>query len=318
MPTFTIFTPTYNRVATLPRLYESLQAQTFKDFDWLVIDDGSTDGTPELFRALTAAGGGRVQYLHHPNVGKHRTMNRGIRLAKGHLILALDSDDLLVPNALERFLFHWNAIPEGDRDRFVGVSAHTKDLVSGKLIGTPFPTSPFDSDSVESEAWYGVTGDKQGFHVTDILRRYPFPEIDGERHISEGIVWNRIALSFKTRYVNEVLAIKEYLPDGISDTLVRLRAGSPQGASLYYKERADHPSIPVRERAKALANYVRFSTHAGRGPRALLNSGHPLMAACVLPIGLGAYALDRWQLRSTARPKGAAVTGSSFARSAKP
>jgi glycosyltransferase involved in cell wall biosynthesis len=301
MPTFTIFTPTYNRVATLPRLYESLQAQTFKDFDWLVIDDGSTDGTPELFRSWTAGGPFRVQYLHQPNVGKHRTLNRGIRMAEGRLLLALDSDDLLVPSALERYLFHWNAIPEGDRHRFIGVTANTKAFGSGKIIGTPFPTSPFDSDSIESDAWYRVTGDKQGFHVTDILRRYPFPEIDGERFIAEGVVWSRIALSFKTRYVNEALAIKEFLPHGLSNTAVRIRAESPQGAALYYRERASHP-VPVRERARALANYLRFSAHAGHGPRALLDSGHPLLAACTLPVALGAYALDRWKLRSPSRP----------------
>src|SRR6266571_625464 len=120
-PVFTVFTPTYNRGRFLPRVYESLKAQTFQDFEWLLIDDGSTDDTKALVTRWMGEASFRIRYFRQDNAGKHVATNQAVRLAEGLLLATMDSDDWYVPSALERVLHHWNAIPDDRKSLFAGV-----------------------------------------------------------------------------------------------------------------------------------------------------------------------------------------------------
>ena len=97
----TVCTPTYNRAHTLPRLYESLVRQTSQDFEWLVVDDGSTDNTRELVDGWVAEGRIRIRYVYKENGGKPSAHNLGVRMAAGELFFCVDSDDYLTDNAVE-------------------------------------------------------------------------------------------------------------------------------------------------------------------------------------------------------------------------
>src|SRR3954466_3782814 len=101
--TYTVFTPSYNRAHLLPRVYESLEKQTFRDFEWLVVDDGSKDNTAQVIKELAAKASFPVRYVAKPNGGKPTAVNRGAQEAQGRLITILDSDDWFKPEALERF-----------------------------------------------------------------------------------------------------------------------------------------------------------------------------------------------------------------------
>src|SRR5581483_7740515 len=136
--TFTVFTATYNRAYTLPRVYHSLCSQTFRDFEWLIVDDGSTDNTPELISQWQNAGNLPIRYLRQENRGRHVAFNRGVREAQGALFLNCDSDDACVPHALERFMYHWENIPLTERDGFSAVTALCMDT-DGKIMGDKFP-----------------------------------------------------------------------------------------------------------------------------------------------------------------------------------
>ena len=103
----TVCTPTYNRAHTLPRLYESLVRQTSQDFEWLVVDDGSTDNTRELVDGWVAEGRIRIRYVYKENGGKPSAHNLGVRLAAGELFFCVDSDDYLTDNAVELILSAW-------------------------------------------------------------------------------------------------------------------------------------------------------------------------------------------------------------------
>ena len=103
---FTVFTPTYNRAHTLSRVYKSLADQTFKNFEWLIVDDGSTDGTKVLIEKWTEEASFPIRYFYQENQGKHIAHNLGVKKARGELFLSLDSDDTCVPEALERFNYH--------------------------------------------------------------------------------------------------------------------------------------------------------------------------------------------------------------------
>lgn len=139
-PTFTVLTPTYNRVRTLPRLYESLCRQTCTDFEWLVVDDGSTDETAGMVEAWRANDDTpmAIRYVWQPNAGKAAAFNHGVRLACGTLIAQIDSDDELLPTALQAVFDAWERINPIEREHFVGVTGLCVND-NGAVVGSSYP-----------------------------------------------------------------------------------------------------------------------------------------------------------------------------------
>lgn len=290
--TFTVFTATYNRAHTLRRVYESLARQTFRDFEWLIVDDGSTDET----RRLVEAWPGKtfpIRYFTQKHSGKHVAFNKGVREAQGLLFLSLDSDDELMANGLERFKFHWDSIPPERRTCFSAVTALCVDQ-RGNIVGDPFPQDILDSDSLELQFRYGVAGDKSGFQRTDILRRHPFPELHGLTFVPEGVVWFAIARSYKTRFVNEPLVTvhREAEPH-----LSALTSSTARGRLFFHRmmlnEYSDVLYRSPRTLMKCLVNYCRYSFACDVPVSSQLS--HMNSAACraalagVVPLG---YALN--------------------------
>jgi glycosyltransferase involved in cell wall biosynthesis len=296
--TFTVFTPTFNRAHTLEGVYRSLAAQTYLPFEWVIVDDGSSDGTKELVMAWQSEGKVPIRYFYQENQGKPAAYNRAVREAFGEFFLVLDSDDACKANTLERFLFNWQNISPLDREGFSGVTCHCEDA-EGRLVGTPFPADIIDSTPIEMHLMKGVKGEKWGFHRTEVLRRFPFPQFSGEKFIPEGLVWNRIARTYKVRFVNESLRIYRMDPDGLSSSLVRFRASSPLGMKLYYKECLDL-SIPFGQKMKVLTNYLLSSLHAGGSSlRTVRGSGGDIpipLRLAMIPFG---FLMFKWdQIRS--------------------
>jgi glycosyltransferase involved in cell wall biosynthesis len=116
--TFTVFTPTYNREHTLDRVYNSLKVQTYHNFEWLIVDDGSTDNTHDLVKQWQAEADLPLRYIYQNNKGKHTAYNLAAREAGGKFIICLDSDDGCIAEALARFKYHWDTIPEHEQDKF--------------------------------------------------------------------------------------------------------------------------------------------------------------------------------------------------------
>ena len=290
--TFTVFTPTYNRAHTLHRVYESLIAQTFRHFEWVIVDDGSTDNTRELVAKWQQTATFPIRYEWQENTGKAGAWNHGVRLANGELFLTLDSDDACVPNALERLKYHWDSIPGQQRDQFSAVTALCINQ-HGKLVGDRFPEDVFDSTSFEMKTVHNVFGEKWGFQRTEVMGQFNFPEIPNEKYISPSIVWNRISLHYKTRYINEALRIYyEDGPDSITRSSVKLRARNPKGASLFYREYANL-SIPLAWKIKGIINYIRFSLHGKIHPSIIIkDSNHKALTILVFVAGFLLYQRD--------------------------
>lgn len=210
-PLFTVFTATYNRATTLPRVRDSLARQTFRDFEWLIVDDGSTDGTPELVEGWIADGDLDIRYLRKPNGGKHTAWNVGITEARGSLFVSFDSDDACIPEALEVFHDEWTRIEPERRAGLVGVCCLVMDP-DGNVVGDRFPEDVMDTTSDALRFVHHVTGDKWSFMRIEVARAFPFPEHEGMRYVPESIVWGRIASHYHERYVNKVLQVRH--PDG--------------------------------------------------------------------------------------------------------
>jgi glycosyltransferase involved in cell wall biosynthesis len=301
---FTVFTATYNRCRTLPRVYESLRLQTFRNFEWLIVDDGSTDGTRHLVERWQAESEFPMRYLYQENRGKAASFNRGVREAQGELFLTLDSDDACVPQALERFQYHWNLIPPEQRDKFSAITALGNDQ-NGRLVGDKFSKDILDSDSIELVFKYHVKGDKWGFHRTDVLRQFPFPVFPNVKFIPEALIWFEISRTFKTRFVNEALLIN-YVNDGAEDHLSVLSAEAMFGRALFHKyvlnELVDWLYRSPAKLFRAAVNFSRYSIGLGKGPYSQLKELRPLSARILftmsLPLG---FAMSLKDKRNAAR-----------------
>lgn len=299
--TYTVFTPSYNRAHLLPRVFESLEKQTFRDFEWLIVDDGSKDNTAEVVKDLEAKAKFPVRYVVKPNGGKPTAVNRGAQEAQGRLIAILDSDDWYVPETLERFLHHWNAIPKEQQAGFVGVTGLCC-FPSGEILGTRFPQDVFDSDAIDLRYKYNVAGEKSGMLRTDILRQHPFPE-DLGRHVSESLIWNRIAKHYKTRFINEVLTIKEFQVGGLTRDGRMIQVRDTRASLLNAKELiALGKRLPLKHRVLAYSNYIRRSLHHGV-PLSQQLEGAPskVMFFICYPIGRYLEASDAKLIRNVTR-----------------
>ena len=188
MPLITVFTPAYNRAYIIGKLYESLCRQTFRDFEWLVVDDGSTDDTGTLVAKFIAEKKFPIRYFRQGNGGKHRAINRGVREAAGTLFFIVDSDDFLPNDALFRVSVRFDEI-RGNNE-FAGVCG-LKCFLNGKRVGGDCDWKILDCSCLEFRHRHKVRGDMAEVFRTSVMREFPFPEIVNERFCTEALVWNR-------------------------------------------------------------------------------------------------------------------------------
>lgn len=304
----TIFTATYNRAHTLHRVYESLAAQTFRNFEWLVIDDGSTDNTAEKVACWQRIANFPIRYYHQPNFGKHVAHNNAAQLAQGELFLFLDSDDGCIPEALARMAEVWESIPVEQRDTYTGVTSRCVDQY-GNRVGADFAQDPWDTNLLyityiarqKCEMWGAVR--------TGLARANPYPTPAHTIYVPESVLWNRLARQYKTRFVNDRLRVY-YVNEG-NDTMSgsgvmsywRLWRMAP-GLARWHEEallsQMDYFVASPHRLYRAAVHFVRFSWIMGRGIRGQWNTlpsagARLLLLAAALP-GTLVYLRDRFLL----------------------
>ena len=222
----TVFTPTYNRGYILNSLYESLQRQTCKDFEWIIVDDASTDNTEELVREWeNLCDKFPIRYYKMTHGGKHRAINRAVQLSMAPAFFIVDSDDYLTDDAVVKAVKWFEAINKDDS--FAGVSGMKGYSVTKTIGGTGGLAigEYIDATNLEREKLH-LHGDKAEIYKTTILKQYPFKEFSGENFITEATIWNKIALNgYKMRWYNEIIYIANYLEDGLT----------AKGNNLFYK-----------------------------------------------------------------------------------
>lgn len=283
-PLVTVFTATYNRSATLGRLYESLSAQEFTDFEWLIVDDGSTDGTHRLINLWLLAGTPfPIRYVRKENGGKHTAHNLGLSLARGCYFAIIDSDDWYPPEALALLVREWDSMLPAERDSFANVEGLCC-LADLTLVGSPFPADRHVSDNYSIINERERNGDTKGMYRTEVLRAYPFPEGFDGLFVPESLVWNRIARRYKTLFINQVTGFNEYREDGLTRGGQTRRFRSAEPFMLYYRELLEHAT---HGRFRIKANIVRLSLRAG------LSSGHNLSGVARGAEGLAASVAGR-------------------------
>lgn len=275
----TVCTPSYNRQHTLKRLYESLKNQTFKDFEWIIVDDGSIDNTKELIDSFINENIINIQYFHKKNGGKHRAVNYGVQKAKGELFAIVDSDDFLVNNALE-ILMHEKS-KNLNFEIFISLDKNHNDAI----IGDSFPDNLKICNINKLHYNLNLKGDKWIVASTKVMKEFPFPEFENENFIAESSIWMKIAEKYDAILINLALLVVEYQETGLSANNIKLRQNSPYGTSYIYLQELDL-NIPLKYKIKAAINLFRFSYVK---PILLLKNilkVNPILTILALPLSL--------------------------------
>ena len=282
----TVFTPAYNRRHTLPRLYESLCRQEFCDFEWLIVDDGSTDGTEEIISEFENRAAFPIRYHKKENGGKHTAYNYAVDRAAGAYFFCVDSDDYLAPDALCALAGAVQKFPDA-----VGVIA-LKALPDGSILSSRMPDTAQVKSLFELNETYHCTGEFSIVLKTDVARQNPYPVFEGERFTAESVVYDRLGQYGRMTLLHQVITICEYQPDGYSANTDRLLRSNPAGYCLYFMQRIDLVEGLLKRLVMA-GKYQCFGLLAGK-QRTAYAGAHPVLTAACYPVGLLFLMYYKW------------------------
>lgn len=255
----TVFTPTYNRAYIIESLYRSLRRQTNKNFEWLVIDDGSTDGTGELFEKWTKESNiFPIRYYYQNNGGKCRAINRGLDLADCELFFTVDSDDYLTDDAIEKILLWFENV---DDDKIKGIVAN-RGYTATETENYCFPENYLDKSLLDIYSFYRngkqvFDGERAFVFYTEFHRKYRYPEFEKENFMTEAVAWNRMAADgYLMRYYNDIIWVFRYRDDGLTKAGTSVFIKNPYGYGLWLTEKAKYQKKSWIERQRLFYTYT--------------------------------------------------------------
>lgn len=291
MPALTVFTPTYNRAATLHLYYESLCRQTSKDFEWLVVDDGSTDNTRQLVEKWQQEKHVPIRYFYQDNQGMHGAHNAAYRLIDTELNTCIDSDDYMPDDAVEKIVSFWK---EHGNKNVAGIIALDVDF-GGKLIGTRFPDG-VTRTTLNGFYSRGGRGDKKLIYRTDVINNYPeYPLFEGEKYVSLGYKYELIDQDYELLTMNEPVCCVNYQPDGSTMNMYRQYIRNPQGFAFIRKQSMVLAPTTSRRFVEAI-HYVSSSIMV-HNRRFIQESPRPWLVVCAIPFGLLWYGYIRFKTK---------------------
>lgn len=254
--TITVFTPAYNRSELLPVLYQSLCEQTFRDFEWLIVDDGSSDNTEDVVRTFIEEHKIDIAYFKKQNGGKHTAVNFGAQRARGELFFIVDSDDKLPKDSLA--LVNENYQPIKENPEFAGVCG-LKAYFNGDLLPGVVDYEVLDCKGLDY--YYRRKSDAKDINAivvrTQILVQHLFPEFEGEKFCAESAIWNPICNDYYFRFFNRAIYKCEFLQDGLSANSLKARMKYPLSAMHIYSELCKF-NVPYTVKIRSACNYWRF------------------------------------------------------------
>lgn len=269
----TVLTTTYNRGILLKRLYESLLKQSSSHFEWLIVDDGSSDDTKEIVKDFKKENKLNIKYFYKKNGGKHRALNLGISKANGILIFIVDSDDWLEKNAIEEIENAYKVYK--DNNSICGFSFLRKfpnGEINGKFFGKNYEIASYIDMRINNN---DMMADKAEVYYKKCLQEFPFPEYDGEKFLSEDIVWVKLARKYKMVHINKAIYIGDYLTGGLTKKRRINNIKSPIGcmnrANLYL---TDDVGVNLKFKSKCAIQYLIYGWFAKKNTNYLLSKSN--------------------------------------------
>lgn len=249
--TLTIFTPTYNRAYLLPKLFESLQRQTLKDFVWLIVDDGSSDNTKDLIEDLKNRASFTITYVYQENQGKHVAINTALRKINTSYFATVDSDDFLEDDAIKTI---FTKLPLIDHSEDIIALASPIKILNHQTIGNKI-ISEIVATTYEMIYKHGIHGEATLIFKTEPAKKFEYPTFSKEKFMLESVVFNRMDKMYKFLYIPESIVNAEYIPDGLTAQGKAKLIDNPKGAALAYKEKMNNFRIPIENRKIFAKNY---------------------------------------------------------------
>ena len=259
-----------------------MEAQNEKDFEWLIVDDGSTDETAHVVRKMRETAMFPIRYIYKENGGKHTALNVGIKAIESELTFIVDSDDTITPNAVETILRYHSRYK--DNHNLCGYS-FLRAFPDGKINGSEFNPNEWIASYIEARINADDTmADKAEVFLTCCLKEFPFPEYPGEKFLGEDIVWVRMARKYMMVHINKAIYIGNYLEDGLTKNRRLNNIKSPVGCMNRAKEFM-MPDINKKHRMKAALQHIIYGKFAGVSAVAILGDSpdKKLTLICLVP-----------------------------------
>lgn len=286
----TVLTPTFNRGGGLQSLWDSLQKQTVKDFEWLVVDDGSTDGTKNLITQLQEKSDFPIRYIYKNNGGKHTALNVGIQTICSELIFIVDSDDCVTDDAVASILkIHKKYRSQNNICGYAFLRAFPDGKVNGKKFDVDEKIGSYIDVRVNGD---DTGADKAEVFKTHCLKEFPFPEYPNEKFLGEDLVWVRMARKYEMVHINKAIYVGNYLEDGLTNNRRKHNIASPIGC-MHRAEEFMESDLKTRYRIKGGLQYIVYGRFAGVKIVDLIRkSRHKVLATVCTPGGL--FLHSRW------------------------
>lgn len=256
-----VVTPTYNRSGLLGRLYASLLAQEMPGLEWVVVDDGSPDDTPQVVQQWIGEGRLAIQYHRVPNGGRAKALKEGVMQATGEMVMFMDDDDWFVPGSLPDLYARWESV-RGEAN-VAGVAGLCADE-NGDRIGDTFPVEGKPVNYARVRFRDGVKGDKKEMVRRPLVREVLAGLDLTERRLSTSYLWLLISARYTFVLFNRVIAQKEYLADGLSQNIDRVRFKSPCQSAMRYAAATRVSELGFSYRLKSAVNGVRYGMRCGK------------------------------------------------------
>lgn len=283
MKTLTVFTPAYNRAHTIGRTYESLCRQTCKDFEWLVIDDGSSDNTKELVEGWIKENKIPIRYIYQQNQGMHGAHNTAYANITTELNTCIDSDDFMPDDAVENIVYFWK---QNGSDKYAGIIGLDQ-VESGKIIGTEFPDSMVET-TLQDFYLKGGKGDKKLVYRTDVITKYPpYPLFEGERYVGLAYKYMLIDQDYTLLTLNKPLVTVEYQADGSSYNMFKQYWRNPKGFAFYRK--AEMVTTKSLKRKLMVCIHYVSSSIISKNWKFIQESPEKLLTILAIPAGILLY-----------------------------
>lgn len=290
MKTLTIFTPTYNRAYCLHKCYNALKSQTSKDFEWLIIDDGSNDDTKELVEKWikNKQNGFKITYIYKENGGLHTAYNEAIANINTELSMCIDSDDFPPIDAVEKIVTFWRK--NGD-EKYAGIVGLDYNL-NGNVIGDLLPEQKsINLIDLLTGKYKLNNGDRKNVVRTELYKKVaPMKTFDKEKNFNPHYMHLLISKKYNFLIMNENLCFVEYQPDGMTNSIFKQYYNSPKSFAEIRKLYLSFRNTSCRFRFKHSIHYVSSSLLC-RNRRFLKESPRKLFTFLAIPFGFCLYIL---------------------------
>lgn len=289
-----ICVPSFNRGKELQVFLDS--CSSVSNMQIVICDDGSTDDSRAVIERYSSQL--NIKYLYQQNSGRSVALRNAILHAEGKYTILMDSDDYFLPNAVDLILATLVKLEDGSLPADVQCLLFGTELVKDGRSKANLPPDII-TNFVAVRADLGIKHDLKEVVRTDLLKSCIYDVPEGCRRVPTSLLWARVAAKSRCLAVSKPVAVKEYLPGGMTDRILALKTkySSPM-VELYDTLAQSRSYTNLRYRVRSAVLWARHAWHEGN------TKPSKLWQWCVWPVGAVIYILDKRKLAAAEKANG--------------